>query len=160
MNADTIEAFGDELTKIAVLKSMARGFGSALKEGWHQSGGRIGKALTVAGTAVQAPLALAKDDWTGQGRSRTERTMGLAGDAAGGLIGTGLGVRAANRVGNALKLQRGRGALGFAGMTAGAIGGGLLGKHMLSAPSRLLRERQQRNAPPQPAMQPEQGVPV
>lgn len=171
MNSAMYEAFGDELTKIAVMGAISRGFKSALKEGWQNSGGWMagkgaitkrlplgGKSLTVASTAVQAPGAFAREDPAGQGRSRTERVMGLAGDTTGQLAGTGLGNMAATRAANALKLTRGRGALGMAGMIGGAIAGGMVGKKVLTAPSKFLREHRQRQAIGQQEMPPEQGI--
>jgi hypothetical protein len=161
MKATVYESFGDELVKIAIYGTMAKGFGTALKEGWKNSGGRFGKALTIGVPAFQIPHALKKEDPSGMGRTRTERTTGLVGDAVGGLAGLGAGTLAANRLSNKLKLTRGRGALGLAGeVVGGAIGSGL-GHRILSAPSEMMRHRREsarlRQAIDQP---PTQGIAV
>jgi hypothetical protein len=104
----TIAAFADELEKIAgfqqnvgnAIVHTAKGAGNLVQKGWHESGnwwgmgqGRIarmlpgGKALTVGGSAMMLPGAVAKEDPTGQGRTRTERLAGLAGGTVAGLAG-------------------------------------------------------------------------
>lgn len=154
----TREAFADELTKIAFDAASAR---AAMHAGWHgldhkgstvegsgwmlgnkgwRSGTPLGgKTLTVASTGLMLPGALAKNDPRGQGRSRTERLMGLAGNTAGGLIGTGALMRTIG------------GKHPIIANVAGGLLGGSLGEKLMTAPfaaKRLLFGRRNPAAPP------------
>lgn len=153
----TRAAFADELEKIAFTMAKAR---EAMNAGWHgldhagkqvEGGGWMlgnagwkskvplgGKALTVGTTLGMLPGALAHDDPRGQGRSRTERLMGLAGNTAGGLIGTGALMRT---IGAKHPL--------IANMAGGLLGG-TLGEKIMTAPfaaKRLLFGRRNPAAP-------------
>ncbi len=150
-------AFADELLKIA-FDTRAR---AAMSAGWHgldAAGKQIegsgwtlgnkgwqrriplgGKSLTALTTAMQAPGALAAQDPTGRGRSRTERMMGLAGNTAGGLIGTGALMRTIG------------GKHPIIANLAGGLMGGSLGEKIMTAPfaaKRLLFGRRNPVAPP------------
>lgn len=60
----------------------------SLKRGWQQGGG-FGKVMTGLGVGMSLPGALAKEDPSGQGKSRPERLAEVGGATAGGLIGGG-----------------------------------------------------------------------
>ncbi len=157
MNLSMYRAFSEELVKIAVLGAVARGFKSALKAGWNDSGGYMGsgkitkylpiggKGLTLAGAAMEAPSVMAKEDPSGAGRGRLERGLNLAGNVGGGLAGMGAGQMAANHLmrGRTVGAKAGK-FLGGAGSIVGGIAGSMIAPHLLTAPSRMLREHQQR----------------
>lgn len=140
------ESFGDELTKIAVFKTVARGFGKALKTGWAGTKAdpttKVGKGLTLLGAGLSVPVAMTKDDMTGQGRSRVERTLDAAGNTVGGLAGAGAGLLAHDKLVKRLKLkpQGLKSNLLSAGIgLAAGIGGGVAGSRILTAPMRHSR---------------------
>lgn len=132
MNANMYEAFGDELTKIALLKTIGSGFKSALREGWGPAkGGVLGKALTVGQTALMLPQVMNPVDQSGRGRSSTERGADLIGNTVGGLAGAGAGSLLANRL---FKGNKRLGLINTAMGMAGGIGGSILGGKALTAP--------------------------
>ena len=151
MNSISYQAFGDELTKIAVLGTIARGFGTALKAGWHGTPGdkvgKLGKGLTVLQAGLMTPGVAAKEDPAGAGRSRLERGLEAGGNLTGGLAGGGAGALAAGSLAKRFKMRPGglgqniaSGVLG----TALGVGGSIGASKLLSAPSRMMRERKQR----------------
>lgn len=102
MTPESIRAFADEVQRIKVAFNMgalgaagaglgrvASGAKSLMHAGLFGAPGnpapRWAQALTLAGPALAMPGALAKEDPTGQGRSRAERLTGLAGNTAASL---------------------------------------------------------------------------
>lgn len=102
MTPEAVRAFADEVQQIKVafnmglagavgagVKRFGQGAKSLMSMGLHGAPGSPtpwwGKALTLAGPALAMPGALAKEDPTGQGRSRAERMTGLAGNTAASL---------------------------------------------------------------------------
>lgn len=102
-------AMSDEVAKIAAgvplgraAMHSAKGIGGnavrAMKEfrhpvqgvrgGWNSQGGRFWKGMTLAGGAIGAPEAFAKEDRSGQMRGRGERISRWAGSNVGGLVGS------------------------------------------------------------------------
>ncbi len=158
----TRAAFADELQKIAGVKSQV---GEALNAGWHglnhegrpmtganwaMGKGRLtsklpfgGKAMTLLSTAMQAPSALGRQDPTGKGHSRLERTTGLVGNTIGGLAATGALMRS-----KAMGGLLGRHPL-ITGLVGG-IGGGILGERAITTPWAAKRRmfRRYPKAPP------------
>lgn len=88
------------------------GSGEAFKASKHLPVGA--KSLTVAGGVLGAPDAFAKEDLTGRGRGRIERTARWMGGNVGGVIGSPFGM-------------------------SGAIAGGLAGEAIGGAPSGVMR---------------------
>jgi hypothetical protein len=105
------------------------------------------KSLQVATTALQAPAAFAKEDPTGQGRTRAERVTGLAGNAVGGLAATGALLRSGWGKKHPIMAN-----------LVGGIGGGVAGEKILSAPFRPFRRPQPQ--PQQAAVPQQQGEQV
>lgn len=101
------------------------------------------KSLMALGTYSQAKSALNPQDPTGQGRSRTERVVGLAGNTLGGLAATGALLNRARKSGAPI----GGGKM-LALNLLGGIGGGILGEKLVTAPwrnSRAAYQQHQRN---------------
>lgn len=163
MDTATVSAFGDELEKIAMFgamgKAVSRGWHYPAgmwtkkvvdggKSAWEPAQkatfmgkGKITKYLPVGDksfatgvAALGAPSALAKEDPSGQGRSRTERVSGLVGSTLGGFAGAGA-LGSLSYKGNPVK------ALPVARSLVGAVGGSILGERMATAPSRYARTR-------------------
>ncbi len=159
MNSITYRGFSNEMVKIAFLNTVAKGFKSALKAGWQDTGGWMGsgkytkklpiggKSLTVIPAGLAAPGVLSKEDPAGLDRSRTERGLDLAGNIAGGVAGMGAGSIAAKRLlqGRAMGPRMGSFLTGT-GSVIGGIAGSLALPHLLTAPSRMMRERRQAQA--------------
>lgn len=101
-----------------------------------------GKSMALLGTAAMAPTALAKEDPTGHGKTRTERTLGLVGNTLGGLAASGAMIH--RGIGNPLALA------------AGGIIGGVGGERLLTTPFALAR-RGFRRRPTVAPMQPDDG---
>lgn len=152
----TRAAFADELYKIA-------SWGEIVRDGLIGSPGQgvIGRGIGIAGTAMQArqglKSSLAKEDPSGRGRSRFERTVRFGGEMVGGILGSGLASRAlANRAGNnPVGFWKNLGA-----NVAGGIAGGMVGSTLAGAPFALKRRmsRSQQMVPPQqPANNPAPG---
>jgi hypothetical protein len=171
MNATTYRAFSEEMVKIAIIGAIGKGFKSALQAGWKDTGNWMGsgkytsklpiggKSITVGLAAAGVPGALKKEDPTGEGRSRMERGLDLAGNVAGGVVGMGAGRLLGGRLAAAGKLgPKMTGLLGGAGSVVGGIGASLIAPKVLTAPSRMLRERRQAQAIP--AIQEQYGDPV
>lgn len=121
--------FGQGLAPAAERATMGR-FGKAFDTATSLGGATkylpVGaKSLMVAGALGQAQQALKPEDPTGQGRSRLERGVGLAGNLAGGLVGTG----ALLRTGIGKKHP-------ILSSMIGGIGGGMLGEKLVTAPWR------------------------
>lgn len=104
------------------------------------------KSMMALSTATQLPGALRAEDPTGQGRSRTERLSGLAGQTVGGLALTGA------------LLNTGMRPLGA--NLLGGLGGSILGEKLFSAPWHHRRMRQQALARQQMARQQAQPMPA
>lgn len=103
------------------------------------------KTMMLAGTGVMAAQALRKQDPTGMERSRAERITGLAGNTAGGLVGSALGARR----------------FGMLGAIGGGILGGMAGEKVTSAPFAAMRHaRMQQPQAQQPVPQQYEGVPA
>jgi hypothetical protein len=103
------------------------------------------KSMMLLGTGLMAREALKPVDPTGQQRSRTERMSGLAGNTAGGLIGSALG--------NRLRP-------GLLGSLGGGIIGGMAGEKLLSAPFAAARRHHMGAQPQQVPQQYAEGVPA
>lgn len=92
--------FSDEMEKIAlgapgmgVLGRAAHHLKNYATTGWDTQGSRLWKGIGVGMTALQLPGVLKSEDPSGQGRSRFERGLSLAGDTAGGFIGAGVAAK-------------------------------------------------------------------
>lgn len=151
MTSQMFSSFGEELTKIAFFRHLAQGFGGALRAGWGgtASQSRGMRALNtmgnIAGPALALPGAVSREDPSGQGRTRTERVLGLAGSTVGGMAASGA---ALNRLGSSAK-----GWKGFVLPTAAGVAGSVLGQTVATAPSALLRKRRQAAQAAQAAQQ-------
>lgn len=136
----TLSAFIDEMDKIKEAGAMkdigdgALGLGKAvvnnarntftafknpiksLGSGLSQADGFWGKASVGMGAAMTAPEAFSKEDPTGEGRSRVERSASWVGDQVGGLIGAAPHAGVWGQIGGSL-------IGGMVGRTAGKLTG-------------------------------------
>ena len=155
MNRETFLAFGDEITKIAFMNQLAKGFKSVLHEGWHGTkaapNSRLNKGLMLLGTGLMAKDAIKPTDASGLGRSRTERLTGLAGNTIGGMAGSSA----------MLRLMPSHPLLGG---IAGGIGGAVMGEKLMTGPwararaNRVAAQRRMMYQAPEGQMAPE-GMP-
>lgn len=92
-----------------------------------------GKSMALLGTAAMAPMALAKEDPTGHGKSRFERTTGLVGNTLGGLAASGAMIR--HGIKNPFALA------------AGGLLGSVGGERLITSPFALIRRGFRRHPP-------------
>lgn len=104
-----------------------------------------GKSMMMLGTGLMARDALRPQDPSGRDRSRTERMVGLAGNTAGGLVGSALLARAVPRS-------------AFLAPLVGGIAGGMFGEKVMTAPWAHHRPAPQQPAPQPQPVQPNPGV--
>ena len=93
------------------------------------------KSMMALGTALQAREALKDEDATGQGRSKTERMTGVAGNALGSLAGAG-------------KMMKMMPNHPIIANIVGGVGGGIIGEKVTTAPWRMRRKLLQRPIAP------------
>jgi len=129
------------------------GAGWALSnKGWKSRIPLGGKSVTLAMTGMQLPGVLSAQDPTGEGRSRVERGLSLAGQTAGGLMASGAFAKP-------LSALASKGRLGVAAALAGSmatgLGGSLLGHKILTAPFSHARKSMAKQMMYQQAMQPQ-----
>lgn len=117
----------------AAMSPVGRAFDTATSLGGLTKYLPVGpKSLMVAGTAAMLPQVLAKEDPTGQDRSRLERTTGFAANTLGGLAGAGA----------LMKTQFGS-KHPILSSIAGGLGGGLAAEKLVTAPFKALRNRRE-----------------
>jgi hypothetical protein len=119
---------GNILSKIQPYASKAlTGAKGLAKQEWRDMG-TFGRVLTGVSAASTAAGMMDKTD--SQGKGRTERLLGGVGNIAGGLVGGGLGTRAAKMMGNSRMGRVG----GFVAQGLGGLAGSYAGEKALSAP--------------------------
>lgn len=136
MNAQTFDAFGDELTKIAFFQKLRNGFVDALKEGWHGTeqnpqtwmgrGRQVKPVMQANGTRKQlGRLGRAWEEASSLGGMTRALPVGTKSMM---LLGTGLMAREALRKEDPAGLQRSRAerVSGLAGNTIGGLVGSTL----------------------------------
>jgi hypothetical protein len=152
INPQSFLAFTSELSKLA----FASHLGGFLREGWR-GGGTFGKVMNVGIPAMQLPGALKQEDQTGQGRSRVERVGDIAGQAVGGMAGMGAATKATQALGwqagqAGSRMARAGRFMGRNVLLGGVLpmAGGYLASKVLTAPSRIMRQRREQQQQPSP----------
>lgn len=100
------------------------------QDSWRKNLPIGGKSILTAAGAGMGYGAIKKKDDLGQGRSRTERVMNVAGDLGGSLLGAGAMLALPGSKFRALR------------SIGGAIGGSMLGSAAVSTPWRMARARE------------------